>query len=108
MTKAQQMVSPDDTVCTFTSQIKVLKEHILVKRVQNGTYNKYKTELFDGGLLVHVDFNKSHRNDQQNEIQSAYFENQSFLLFTSRCYFKGATSEIRNKKRSRGEQKLRS
>ena len=34
--------------------------------------------------------------DQLNEIQSAYFGNQSFSLFTSSCYFKGATSEIRN------------
>ena len=80
-TKAQQMVSLDDAVCTFTNQIKVLKEHIFVKRVRHDAYNKYKTELSDGDLLVHVDFNKSYRNDQQNEIQSAYFENQSFLLF---------------------------
>ena len=55
MTKAQQMVSFDDAVCTFKSQIKVLKEHIFVKRVQNGAYDKYKEELFDGDLLVHFD-----------------------------------------------------
>ena len=48
-------------------------------------------------MLVHVDFTVKYRNDQQNEIRSAYFENQSFLLFTSRCYFKVAASEIRNK-----------
>ena len=48
-------------------------------------------------MLVHVDFDESYRNDQQNEIQSAYFGNQSFSLFTSCCYFKGVTSEIRNK-----------
>ena len=48
-------------------------------------------------MLVHVDFAVSYRNDQQNEIQSAYFGNQSFSLFTSCCYFKGVTSEIRNK-----------
>ena len=48
-------------------------------------------------MLVHVDFAESYRNDQQNEIQSAYFGNQSFSLFTSCCYFKGVTSEIRNK-----------
>ena len=34
--------------------------------------------------------------DQLNEIQSAYFGNQSFSLFTSCCYFKGVTNEIRN------------
>ena len=48
-------------------------------------------------MLVHVDFAESYRNDQQNEIKSAYFGNQSFSLFTSCCYFKGATSEIRSK-----------
>ena len=47
-------------------------------------------------MLAHVDFAESYRNDQENEIQSAYFVNQSFPLFTSGCYFKGATSEIRN------------
>ena len=47
-------------------------------------------------MLAHVDFAESYRNDQENEIQSAYFGNQSFPLFTSCCYFKGATSDIRN------------
>ena len=77
--------------------MKVLKEHIFVKRVQNDAYNKHRAELSDVDLLVHVDFAESYRNDQENKIQSAYFGNQSFLLFTSSCYFKGATSEIRNK-----------
>ena len=47
-------------------------------------------------MLVHANLAESYRNDQQNEIQSTYFGNQSFSLFTSCCYFKGATSEIRN------------
>ena len=86
-----------DTIFTFKSQIKVLNEHIFIKRVQNDTYNKQKAELFDGDLLVHVNFSGSYGNDQQNEIKSACFGNQSFSLFTSRCYFKDVTSEIRNK-----------
>ena len=48
-------------------------------------------------MLVHADFAESYRNDKENEIQSAYSGNQSFSLFTPRCYFKGVTSEIRNK-----------
>ena len=48
-------------------------------------------------MLVYVGFAESYRNDQQIEIQSAYLGNQSFSLFTSYCFFKGATSEIRNK-----------
>ena len=47
-------------------------------------------------MLVHVNLAESYRNDQQNEIQSTYFGNQSFSLFKSCCYFKGATREIRN------------
>ena len=37
------------------------------------------------------------RVDQQNEIKSAYFGNQSSSLFASCCYFKNVTNEIRNK-----------
>ena len=70
---------------------------MFIKRVQEDAYNKHKAELYDRDLLVHFDFAESCRNDQQNEIQSAYFGNQSFSLFTSCCYFKGVTSEIRNK-----------
>ena len=60
------MVSFDDAVCTFKSQIKVSKEHIFVKRVQNDAYNNYEAELSDGDLLAYVDFAESYRDDQQN------------------------------------------
>ena len=69
----------------------------MVKRVQNDTCNKHKAELSDGDLLVHVDFAEGYRNDQQNEIKSVYFGNDSFSLFTSCYYFKDVTIEIRNK-----------
>ena len=78
-------------------KVKVLKGHIFIKRVQNDAYNKYKAELSDRDLLVHVNLAESYKSDQQIEIQSTYFGNQSFSLFTSCCYFKGATREIRNK-----------
>ena len=42
LTKAQQTVSLDDAVCAFKNKIKVLKEHIFVKRVQSDAYNKIK------------------------------------------------------------------
>ena len=53
----------DDTAYIFKSQIKVLKEYIFVKGVQNDAYNKHKAELSNGDLLVHVDFAGSYRND---------------------------------------------
>ena len=60
-------------------KVKVLKERTYVKRVQNAVYNKHRAEWSDGDMLVHVNFAESYRNDQQDEIQSAYFRNQSFL-----------------------------
>ena len=38
-------------LCTFKSQIKILKEPIFVKRVLNDAYNKHKAELFDGMVI---------------------------------------------------------
>ena len=76
--------------------MKVLKEYIFVKRVQNDGYSKHKAELCNGDLLVHVDFAESYSDDQQNEFKITYFGNQSFPLITL-CHFKGVISEIRNK-----------
>ena len=78
-------------------QLKVLKEHIFVKRIQNEAYNSHKDGLTDDDLLVHVDFAENYRNDQQNEIQSAYFGHQSFSLFTSCCYYKDDENILQQK-----------
>ena len=45
-------------------------------------------------VIYYVDFTESYRNDQQNEMKSTYFGNQSFSLFTSCCYFKGETNVV--------------
>ena len=51
---------------------------MFIKRVQNNACNKHKGELSDGDLLVHVDFAEGYRNDQKNEIQSAFFGIKAF------------------------------
>ena len=48
-------------------------------------------------MLVHVDFAENYRNDQENEIQSAYFGHQSFSLFTSCCYYKDDENILQQK-----------
>ena len=88
ITKATFAVAFEDAVATMKEKLIVLKEHIFVKRIQNGAYNDQKDGLTVDSLLVHVDFAENYRNDQQNEIQSAYFGHQSFSLFTSCCYYK--------------------
>jgi len=66
----------------------LLKRHIYSKRAQNKYYNNIKDSLDHGQILVHVDFAESYKNSQQNEIQSAYFGNSTFSIFTAFCYTK--------------------
>jgi len=77
-------------------ELKVLKEHIFFKRIQNEAYN-YQKDGLKVDLLVHVNFAKNYRNDQQNEIQSAYFGHQSCSLFTACCYYKDDGNTLQQK-----------
>ena len=72
----------------FKASVTVLKKHIYSKRVQNREYNRIKESLDHGEILVHVDYAESYKNVQQNEIQSAYFGNSIFSIFTACCYTK--------------------
>ena len=87
MTKAKLSLGFEDAVVLMREKLRILKEHIYVKRIQHSTYAQQKMDLTTDDLLVHVDFAENYRNDQQDEIQSAYFGHQSFFLFTSCCYF---------------------
>ena len=77
VTKAQHMVSFDDAVCTIKSQIKVFKNYIFVKRLQNDAHDKHKAELSDVHLLVYVDIA------------------QSYIEMISKIKSKGPTLEIK-------------
>ena len=78
----------DKAVDMFKASVTVLKKHIYSKRVQNREYNSIKESLDQGEILVHVDYAESYKNVQQNEIQSAYFGNSIFSIFTACCYTK--------------------
>ena len=72
----------------FKESVVSLKRHIYSKRSQNRHYNHVKESLDHGKILVHVDYAESYKNSQQNEIQSAYFRNSTFSIFTACCYTK--------------------
>ena len=46
------------------------------------SYNQQKLDLKPGEALIHVDNSESYRNSQQDEVQSAYFGQQNFSIFT--------------------------
>ena len=76
----------------FKESVVSLKRHIYSKRSQNRHYNHVKESLDHGQILVHVDYAESYKNSQQNEIQSAYFGNSTFSIFTACCYTKSLDS----------------
>ena len=83
----------EETVNLLKESIEELKHHILRKRIQNSCCQNMKATLAPDDLLIHVDFSESYKNQQQNEIQSAYFGNTTFSLFTACAYFRYSTDD---------------
>ena len=71
----------------FKKEVASLKEHIHIKRTQVNAFREMKALLTDNDLMVQVDFAESYKNDQHNALQSAYFGNQCFGIFTVCCSF---------------------
>ena len=63
-----------------------LKGHIRRKRIQVASYDSCKMDLKQGEAILYVDYSESYKNKQQDEIQSAYFEQSTFSLFTACVY----------------------
>ena len=81
-------MSFDEAVDMFKASLTVLKKHIYSKRVQNREHNRIKEYLDHCEILVHVDYAESYKNVHRDEIQSGYFGNSIFRIFTACCYNK--------------------
>ena len=68
-----------------------LKQHIRRERIQVFCLNSIE-EDWKGKL--HVDFSESYKNANQDEIQTAYFGQSLFSIFTA-CAYKCTNAEIR-------------
>ena len=86
---AKMMVSYqlDDALELWQQKIARLKQHIFIKRIQFAEIQKLEENSTENQLLIHL-------NQQQNEIQSAYFGNKSFSLFTTCSYYRSTDGEI--------------
>ena len=96
ITKSKVDVTFEDAAEMFKDDIKTLKEHIYIKRRQSNPYLEIKAFLSENDLMLHVHFAKSYKNDQQDAIQSTYFRNQCFMIFTAYCYAKIPNDDVRN------------
>ena len=91
LTKVQMEVSINEALEMWQETITVLKKHIYTKRQQNATYNRIKDNLTSE--VLNVDYSENYHNKQQQEIQSAYFGNTSFSIFTACAYYRQDESE---------------
>ena len=88
--KVCQTMAFSQVIPKWVEIISNLKRHIYRKREQVASYNKQKDELKTGEVLIHVNYSKSYIKTQQDEIQSAYFGQQNFTIFTSCSYYREA------------------
>ena len=60
-------------------------------------------------MLLNLEFSRHYRNLKQNEIQSLYFGNESFSLFTAGLFFKNQdkTKNVYVRITTKGPDKLR-
>ena len=86
--KAKIEMNFNTAIEMFKEEVAVLKEHIHIKRRQVNANREMKDSFKDDDLVVQIAFTESYKNEQQDVIQSAYFGNQSFSIFTACCYSK--------------------
>ena len=96
-TKLKKMLfkeSIDRAIQKLKSTMTTLKDHIYVKRVQFNYYNNIKNKLGKSALLLHGDYSESYEKKQQHEIQSAYFGDTTFSIFTACCYLRDSEDNL--------------
>ena len=86
--KINQSLTFDQAIEKWNSTILTIKKHIYRKRKQVASYNQQKLDLKPGEALIHVDYSESYSNSQQDEVQSTYFGQQNFSIFTSYSYYR--------------------
>ena len=87
LTKVRTEVDIAEALGLWQSMVEVLKAHIYTKRRQFFEIRRITENLNEGELLIHLDYSENYKCKHQNEIQSAYFGNKSFSLFTACTYY---------------------
>ena len=77
-------------ISKWVETISNIKRHVNRKREQVTSFDKQKDEVKTGEAFVRVDYSETYNNTQQDEIQSAYFGQQNFSIFTSCSYYREA------------------
>ena len=65
-----------------------MKAHVHTKRRQFTEITRITDNLNEDEILIHLDYSKNYKCQHQNEIESGYFGNKTFSLFTACTYYK--------------------
>ena len=84
--KVVKSVDVEEAIELFNELVKILKAHIFLKRTQNTHYNRLKENLKTNEFIIHVHSSKNYKDKEQDKIQSAYFGQNWFSIFTACCY----------------------
>ena len=82
LSKIQMVHDVDDALSLWQKHVTRMKRHMFTKRQQHEVYVNLKEGLSTNEMIVHLDYSENYKSTQQNEIQSAYFGNTLFSLFT--------------------------
>ena len=111
--KVSVSINVQEVSSRFNTHVQILKGHIHVKRIQHTAFNNVKANPKEKKeILIQVDYSENYTNKDQGQIQSAYFGQKSFSIFTACCYVKidgviinenvTVTSEANDQSRSAG------
>jgi len=92
--KIETTITFDEAIKIWKTSVISLKQHIHRKRIQVFCLNSIKEELKRTEVLLHVDFSESCKNSNQDEIQSAYFGQSCFSIFTACAYTSYINDEL--------------
>ena len=71
MMKSLVTLSTEDALTLWNSKVQRLKEHIFTKRQQQSKISYLKVNIKVNEVLIHLDYSKSYKRQDQNKIQSA-------------------------------------
>ena len=94
LTKLMLEADADEALGLWQSMVEALKEHIHYKRRQFKEIRRITDSLTMEVILIHLDYSEKYKLKHQNEIQSAYFGNKSFSLFTACTYYQNGKFPI--------------
>ena len=81
LTKFKMKTDIRESLVSWQNKVEIIKAHVYTKRRQFAEIKRITDEI-----VIHLNYSENYKCKQQNEIQSAFFGNKGFSLFTACAY----------------------